>query len=105
MFARKKRVPIEPPNSGPSVRLIITGVIKLSVYSRPAIPATLIISQQVTSRKNESSTVLVTYRENKCKMNLSYEQNQKMAAINVKCFNQQKTCKSKAIPVTGHRGL
>jgi hypothetical protein len=26
MFARKKRVPIDPPNSGPSVRLIMTEV-------------------------------------------------------------------------------
>lgn len=30
MFARKKRVPIDPPNSGPRVRLIMTEVVELS---------------------------------------------------------------------------
>jgi hypothetical protein len=34
MFARKKRVPIDPPNSGPNVRLIMTEVVKLRVSKK-----------------------------------------------------------------------
>jgi len=46
MFARKKRVPIDPPNSGPRVRLIMTEVVKLSKYEGSSVPPTNLHTSQ-----------------------------------------------------------